>query len=188
MKNRNTIGVMTGRHAHSLYRKALFKFFVRKEKTPMPAVYIALGSNLGDREKNCLRAIELLKEKGIEILKASKMHETEPWGVKEQPRFINMAAEIKTDMAPHELLKLLKDIEKKMGRAETIRWGPRVIDIDILLWGDLILKTPELTIPHPLMHGRKFVLEPLSEIAPDAVHPVSGKTVGGLFEGLRRKR
>src|SRR3990172_9420350 len=128
----------------------------------MAIVYIGLGSNLGDRHKNCLRAIELFKHNGLVVTKESLMHETEPWGVTGQPAFINMAVEIETGLAPVRLLDLLKKIERDMGRQETARWGPRIIDLDILLYDDIYLKTDFLTIPHPLMHEREFVLGPLS--------------------------
>jgi 2-amino-4-hydroxy-6-hydroxymethyldihydropteridine diphosphokinase len=147
----------------------------------MPTVYIGIGSNLGSREQNCLKAIALLTENNITVTKQSSMHETEPWGVKDQPGFINMAVEAETDFTPERLLEILKDIEKEIGRKETHRWGPRTIDLDILLYNDLVINTPGLTIPHNLMHEREFVLRPLSEIAPDKVHPVMGKPIKELL-------
>ncbi len=147
----------------------------------MPTVYLGIGSNLGDRQENCLRAIGLLKGKDTSVGKQSSMYETEPEGGKDQPYFINMAVEIKTDLSPHELLKTLKTIENEMGRTETVKWGPRVIDLDILLYDGLIIDEPDLKIPHPLMHERTFVLKPLSEISPDALHPALGKTVRQLL-------
>jgi 2-amino-4-hydroxy-6-hydroxymethyldihydropteridine diphosphokinase len=151
----------------------------------MAIAYISIGSNLGDREKNCAHAIKLLKENGIVVKKQSSMHETKPWGVKDQPKFINMAIEVETDKKPEELLRVLKEIEKESGRKETIKWGPRVIDLDILFYDALILKTPDLEIPHPLLHEREFVLKPLCEIAPDKKHPVSGKTIGELYKEVK---
>ncbi|RJQ48732.1 MAG: 2-amino-4-hydroxy-6-hydroxymethyldihydropteridine diphosphokinase [Nitrospiraceae bacterium] len=148
----------------------------------MHTVYIGIGSNLGDREENCERAIRLLIEHGMTVTKRSSMIETEPWGVKEQPKFINMALEIKTGMEPDELLHLLKRIENESGRLPTSRWGPRVIDLDILLYDDLILKTPELEIPHPGISERDFVLRPLAEIAPEKVHPVLKKSIKALLK------
>jgi 2-amino-4-hydroxy-6-hydroxymethyldihydropteridine diphosphokinase len=150
----------------------------------MSIVYISIGSNLGNREENCRKAIKLLKENGIAVKKQSSMYETEPWGVKDQPKFINMAIEVETDKKPEELLRILKEIEKEIGRKETVKWGPRVIDLDILFYDDLILKTDNLEIPHPLLHERDFVLKPLCEIAPDKKHPVTGKTVKEMAASL----
>lgn len=150
----------------------------------MPVVYLGIGSNLGIREDNCLMAISLLEENGLKIIKRSAMHETTPWGVKDQPKFINMAIEAETDISPLELLSLIKKIEGDMGRQPAVKWGPRVIDIDILLYGDKLLCEADLTIPHPLMQEREFVLRPLSEIAPDIMHPVLGKTMKELFDAI----
>ena len=152
----------------------------------MPTVYIGIGSNLGDREENCERAIKLLIKNGITVTKRSSMIETEPWGVKEQPKFINMAVELETRLKPDELLHLLKNIEGEVGRSTTTRWGPRVIDLDILLYNDLIMKTPELEIPHPGIKEREFVLKPLAEIAPGKIHPVLQKAIKDLFLQYRR--
>lgn len=151
----------------------------------MSRVYIGIGSNLGDREENCRNAIKLLIESGIKVLQMSSKIETEPWGVTDQPRFINMAIVAETDHPPLELLRLLKNIESDAGRRHTIRWGPRVIDLDILLYDDEIIKTPELEIPHPRMCDREFVLKPLAEICPDVVHPVYKKSIKELLEESR---
>ena len=151
----------------------------------MATVYIGIGSNLGDRHKNCLRAIELLRQNGLLATKQSSMHETEPWGITDQPAFVNMAIEIETDRCPQKLLSLLKKIEKEMGRQETLRWGPRIIDLDILLYNAITLHTDALTIPHPLMHEREFVLKPLAEIAKDMMHPVLRRKIGDLYEALK---
>jgi 2-amino-4-hydroxy-6-hydroxymethyldihydropteridine diphosphokinase len=147
-------------------------------------VFIGIGSNEGDREANCMKAIEHLKQKGIAARKASSMYETEPWGLKEQPKFINMAVEAETGLSPEELLKALKEVEKEMGRKETVRWGPRIIDLDILLYDDAVINMEHLHIPHPLLHKRDFVLLPLSEIAPDKIHPVLKKNIRQLKEEL----
>ena len=151
----------------------------------MSIAYISIGSNLGDREENCRQAIKLIEKNGIAVRKQSRMHETEPWGIKDQPKFINMAIEVETDKEPEELLRVLKEIEKEIGRKETTKWGPRVIDLDILFYDDLILKIPGIEIPHPLLHEREFILKPLSEIAPDKKHPVTGKTVKEMLENLK---
>jgi 2-amino-4-hydroxy-6-hydroxymethyldihydropteridine diphosphokinase len=148
----------------------------------MPIVYLGIGSNIGKREDNCLRAISLLRENGLKITKRSGMHETEPWGVKDQPRFINMAVEAETDVSPRDLLLLLKKTERDMGRLPGKKWGPRVIDIDLLMYDNLQMNEAGLTVPHPLMHEREFVLLPLSEIAPEKVHPVLHKTIRALLD------
>ena len=148
----------------------------------MSIVYIGIGSNLGDRHKNCLRAVELLKQSGLSVTKQSSVHETAAWGVTEQPAFLNMAVALETGLAPMDLLGLLKKIEKDMGRQETVKWGPRIIDLDILLYDDIALNTEALIIPHPLMHEREFVLGPLAELAKDLIHPVLKKRIGDLLK------
>lgn len=148
----------------------------------MAIAYIGIGSNLGNRQKNCSRAIEILVTKGIVIRKKSSMYEIEPWGVTDQPRFINMVVEVETELEPHELLRTLKDIEREVGRGETFKWGPRIIDLDILLYDDLFLRDNSLQIPHPLMHKRDFVLKPLCEIAPDKIHPLLKVRIRDLLQ------
>jgi 2-amino-4-hydroxy-6-hydroxymethyldihydropteridine diphosphokinase len=150
----------------------------------MAVVYIGIGSNIGNRQANCKNAIERLKNKGIIVRKYSSMYETEPWGLKEQPRFINMAVEAETGFSPDELLRALKDIEKEMGKEETVKWGPRIIDLDILLYDDIIIDMKHLHIPHPLLHKRDFVLIPMSEIAPDKMHPALKKSMRQLKKEL----
>ena len=152
----------------------------------MSIVYIGLGSNVGDRHRNCLTAIELLRQNGLLVARQSSMHETEPWGVTDQPEFVNMTVETETDLAPIKLLELLKKIEKDMGRQDTMKWGPRIIDLDILLYDDIIMKTDSLTIPHSLMHERAFVLRPLSEIAGNFIHPVLKKSITDLLKEVIR--
>ncbi len=143
----------------------------------MTTIYIGIGSNLGDREGTCLKALEELEKRGIKVTKKSSRYETEPWGVRDQPKFINMVVEADTDLSPEEVLKVIKEIERNFGRRETLRWGPRVVDLDILFYNDLVIDEPDLRIPHPHMHERDFVLKPLSEIAPEAIHPLLKKTV-----------
>ncbi|RMG03710.1 MAG: 2-amino-4-hydroxy-6-hydroxymethyldihydropteridine diphosphokinase [Nitrospirae bacterium] len=150
----------------------------------MPIFYIGLGSNVGGRERNCEKAVSILKERGVSILKMSSLYETPPWGVEDQPDFINMVVEAEAELRPLELLNLLKEIESDMGRVKTYRWGPRLIDLDILFYDTLVVDTPELKIPHPYIEKREFVLRPLSEIAPGLRHPVTGKTVREMLESL----
>lgn len=144
-------------------------------------VYLALGSNLGDRSGNLADAIEALGcHEDIQICTISSCYETEPLGEAAQPQFLNMAVEIETETTPLELLKVVKDIEVRLGRRPARRWGPREIDIDLILWGPERVETEELTLPHADFRQRAFVLAPLAEIAPDAVDPVTGKTVREL--------
>ncbi len=147
----------------------------------MAIAYIGIGSNLGNRKENCEKAVNLLSRKGIKVLKCSSFYETKPWGVKEQPKFINAAVEAETDLKLEELLKTIKGIESDLGRGSVIRWGPRLIDLDILLYNDLVVKTNNLEIPHPGVKNREFVLKPLSEIAPDKIHPVLKKSIESLL-------
>jgi 2-amino-4-hydroxy-6-hydroxymethyldihydropteridine diphosphokinase len=147
----------------------------------MPTVFIGIGSNLGDREENCLQAIGRLAREGLAVKKRSSLYETEPWGVKDQPGFINLVVEIETERDPRLLLQVLKFIEQGMGRKDTFRWGPRVIDLDILLYDDLVLRDEDIQIPHPSMHLRDFVLKPMNEISPGLVHPLLKKSVNALL-------
>lgn len=151
--------------------------------------FLGLGSNIGDRAKNLKKAEELISGiEGVDVISSSSLYETEPVGITDQPRFLNCALEIGTTLSPGELIVRLKGIEREMGRADAVRWGPRIIDIDILLFGDTVVETEvdgmELVIPHPEMAKRGFVLVPLAEIAPDAVHPVLNMSVTGLLEDL----
>jgi len=133
----------------------------------MEKCFLSIGSNLGDRKKNLESVAELLGKKGIKVIKSSRIYQTEPVGFKDQEWFFNQVLEIETELEPHKLLAICQDIEKEIGRVKTFRWGPRVIDIDILLCGDLKINDDSLTIPHPRIFERKFVLLPLVEIAPD---------------------
>ena len=153
----------------------------------MPHSYIGIGSNLGNRHENCMHAIELLEQRGVTVMKKSSLYETEPWGVTDQPRFINMAVQIETTLEPEKLLKFLKGIEKEMGRQESFHWGPRLIDLDILLFNDLVLDEENLKIPHPFLHEREFVLRPLNEIAPEVIHPILRMRIDQLTQRLLKK-
>ena len=136
----------------------------------MAAAYLSLGSNLGDREANVRKALDLLADR-MTLMKVSSLYETAPIGVTDQNDFFNAVALIETDLDPTDLLDAILDIEKIVGRVRNLRWGPRVIDIDILLYDDVEISTLELTIPHPEMMNRAFVLIPLAEIAPDLELP-----------------
>ncbi len=148
----------------------------------MTHVYLLLGSNENNRFKSLEKARELIVLKCGKILKQSALYETEAWGLKEQNSFLNQAVMIDTKLPPVELLVQLKAIEKETGRKETVKWGPRVIDIDILFYGNEIVESEELKIPHPFLHQRKFTLEPLNEIEPGFIHPVLEKSVSVLLK------
>ncbi|MCH7737425.1 MAG: 2-amino-4-hydroxy-6-hydroxymethyldihydropteridine diphosphokinase [Chloroflexi bacterium] len=143
--------------------------------------YLGLGTNLGDREKNLARAVAAL-DAGPEltVLRTSNIYETAPWGLTNQPDFLNMAVEVETSLSPHQLLDRVKVLEQTMGRKDGPRFGPRLIDIDILLLGDRVVDEPDLNIPHAGLHLRAFVLAPLAEFAPDLVHPVLAITIAQL--------
>jgi len=168
-------------------KRSIKKPSTKKAKTKRksgPAIaYLGLGSNVGDREEYIEQAVFLLeKNPNIEVTRRSTNHETEPEGGGDQPQFINAAVEIKTKLSPHQLLEVCQEIETALGREREVEWGPRTIDLDILLYGDEIVSDDKLQIPHPLMHERLFVLKPLREIAPHAIHPVLEKTVETLYE------
>ena len=143
----------------------------------METVYLGLGANLGDRAANISQALLRLQERDIAVTAVSPLYETEPWGVTNQPRFLNGACAIETALSPQQLLILLKGIERELGREITERYGPRPIDLDILLFGDRIVDTLRLRIPHPGVTERATVLVPLADIAARVVHPVTGLTI-----------
>lgn len=149
----------------------------------MPVVFVGIGSNLGNRVENCATAIREMSN-FAKIFAVSSIYETEPVGRENQPNFINCVTKIETGLSPYELLLSLQSVENKLGRKHTQKWGPRIIDLDILFYDDLIVDSGGLTIPHPRAHLRRFVLEPLSEIAPDFVHPALKVSVSKLLEGL----
>lgn len=149
--------------------------------------YLALGSNLGDREDNLNKALQMLSHsEGITVTNVSTFLNTAPVGYTDQPDFLNAVVEIETILEPYALLAVCNEIEQTLKRKRIIHWGPRTIDVDILLFGDLVLEDEKLTIPHPRMLEREFVMKPLCEIAPEAVHPVQEQTIGKLWEDIHK--
>lgn len=153
---------------------------------PVKTVYLSLGSNLGDRQLHLQRAVAHLKQGGIEIQRQSSLYETEPQDVARQPWFLNIVVRCETQLFPVQLLKVLQRIERELGRVRVgaVRRGPRIIDIDILLYGNAVIDTPQLTIPHPRMTERRFVLGPLLEIAPEIRHPVTKQLIRKYLDAL----
>ena len=152
----------------------------------MAIAYLGLGTNVGNKRRNMITAAALLAERVGDILALSGFYETEPWGFESENFFLNAAVKLKTSFFPLEVLQITQQIEKELGRTEKSNgvYHDRIIDIDILLYGDEVLQIPELTLPHPLMHERKFVMDPLAEIAPFVVHPVLKERIIDLKERL----
>src|SRR3972149_8625517 len=150
----------------------------------MPIAFIGIGSNLGNRIENCVKGVEEISTFS-KIIVVSSFYETEPVDKEDQPDFINCMIKIETAHSPFELLTILNYCENKIGRKQVEKWGPRIIDLDIIFYDDLIIETNDLTIPHPRAHLRRFVLEPLSEIAPDFIHPVLKISVSKLLDELK---
>lgn len=148
-------------------------------------VYLGLGSNTGECQKNLFKALEYLSQR-LRVVEKSSIYNTEPMGNPEQPRFLNMVCLVKTILKPEDLLVLAKGIERKMGRIPGKRNAPRTIDIDILFYGDQVIKIPELTIPHPRLTQRAFVLVPMAEIAPELVHPINKKSINELLREVKQ--
>lgn len=152
----------------------------------MAIIYLGLGTNIGNKRRNLITAAALLAERVGDVLALSGFYETEPWGFESNNWFLNAAVKLNTDYSPQELLVITQQIEKELGRTEKSNgtYHDRVIDIDILLYDDEVLQTPELVLPHPLMHERKFVMEPLAEIAPFVQHPIFKESIMDLNERL----
>jgi 2-amino-4-hydroxy-6-hydroxymethyldihydropteridine diphosphokinase len=153
----------------------------------LAVAYLGLGSNLGDREENLRQALALLSPKA-DVEKLSAIYETEPVGYKEQPLFLNLVCRIATDLPPDELLCFVKKIETEMGRIPSFPNAPRILDIDILLYDNTIMETRNLTIPHPQLKDRAFVLMPLMEIAPNLIHPELNKTIAQLADDVKGRK
>lgn len=152
----------------------------------MAIAYLSLGSNLGNKRKNLITASALLAERAGDVLALSRFHETEPWGFESENRFLNAAVKLRTSFSPLELLRITQEIEKELGRKEKSNgtYQDRILDIDILLYDGISMCSPELIVPHPLMHERAFVLEPLSEIAPFVEHPLLKTRIIDLKEKI----
>lgn len=148
----------------------------------MTGIYLLLGTNIGNRNKNLERAREMLVSNMITIRKESNIYETAAWGKEDQESFLNQVIEVETGKSPQRMLFIANMIEKEMGRERFEKWGSRLIDIDILYFNDITFETEDLKIPHPEIQNRRFTLTPMAEIAPDFIHPVLGKTQTELLE------
>ena len=153
----------------------------------MSLAYVALGSNLGNKKENLLRAIELLKNHGVNVLAVSSFLVTKPYGVTDQPDFLNGAIKLEYDKSPEELLEVLLAVEQEMGRVRLRHWGERIIDLDLLLFEQEVINSKRLVLPHKDMENREFVLAPLAEIAPQIVPPNGSETIMELLTNLRKR-
>lgn len=150
----------------------------------MPNVILSLGSNKGNRLLLLTKALAELEKCGWKIIKKSRVWETAPWGMRDQPRFLNMCVMTETELCLEDMIRLIKDIERRLGRKESKKWGPREIDIDIITVENTVLRSEQLSVPHPRMQDRAFVLVPLREIDPEFIHPVTKKTVDEMIGEL----
>ncbi|HOZ12600.1 MAG TPA: 2-amino-4-hydroxy-6-hydroxymethyldihydropteridine diphosphokinase [Thermotogota bacterium] len=148
------------------------------------AVYLALGTNVGDRKSHLLCALKTLEKKGVRVVLRSNLYASKAYGYAEQDDFYNMVVGVLTDLPPFSLLKTLKEVERECGRSPTFHWGPREIDIDIILYGNLVLSDVDLTVPHPDFRNRDFVLRPLMEVGQMIVDPITGRTIEDLYRLL----
>lgn len=154
----------------------------------MTTAYIGIGSNLGDKLNNCLKSIEMIGQiPDTRVTAQSGFYRTKPVGVEGQDWYVNGVISLSTRLSAQDLLKKLLDIEQIMGRERKKKWDSRTIDLDILLYGQEVVEEEDLTVPHPLMHVRRFVLEPMVQLAPDLIHPVLGKNMAGLLEDFREQ-
>ena len=151
-------------------------------------VLMSLGSNTGNRLNMLTKALSELEGNGFCIIDKSKIWETLPWGMTDHPRYLNMCIKAETDICPEEIIITAKNIEKKLGRSKSTKWGPREIDIDIIAIGELVIETPDLSVPHRHMHERAFVLIPLKEVDPMFRHPVTGKTLEEMISALPEEK
>jgi dihydroneopterin aldolase/2-amino-4-hydroxy-6-hydroxymethyldihydropteridine diphosphokinase len=154
---------------------------------PLKTAWLSLGSNLGNPREQLSEACRRLQASGVQISKSSSMLESKPWGKTDQPDFVNQVLKVETSLGPFELLNLIHEIEDAMGRVRTELWGPRLIDVDILFYEETIMDTPQLTLPHPYVHLRRFCLELLCELEPELVHPVLKQTMKEINEALKQK-
>lgn len=153
----------------------------------MKTAYLALGSNLGDRENNLARAAEELASADLRVVRSSSVYETEPKYVRDQPWFLNQVIEIETSLFPRQLLAHAKKVERRLGRQFTTPNGPRAIDIDVLLFAQVVMHSAELQIPHPRLPERRFVLEPLAELVPQMRHPATARTVSEMLAEVKEQ-
>ncbi|MGH7903515.1 MAG: 2-amino-4-hydroxy-6-hydroxymethyldihydropteridine diphosphokinase [Candidatus Dormibacteraceae bacterium] len=150
----------------------------------MTRAFVALGANLGERERSLERARASLRRRGALVLRESSVSETDPFGVPDQPRFLNQVVEVEWPDSPGALLEVARAVEAEVGRRPSYRWGPREIDVDIVLFGDQVVEAPGLRIPHPGLRERRFVLEPLLELEPDLRHPATGEGLRSVLDGI----